>query len=100
MALGTKLGAEAGVIQDLVGTSFGGSMMLLRNVPRFSARDFAPATPVDLILKDLRIIHDEAKRALVLIPVGSLAKQEFGEASDRGWGSEDMAALIKLWDPE
>jgi 3-hydroxyisobutyrate dehydrogenase/2-hydroxy-3-oxopropionate reductase len=98
VALGTRLGADLGVIQELVGASFGGSTMMLRNVPRFSARDFTPATPIGLILKDLGIIHAEAKRTSTPIPLGCLAEQEFVAAGARGWVDEDMAALIKLWD--
>jgi 3-hydroxyisobutyrate dehydrogenase-like beta-hydroxyacid dehydrogenase len=96
--VGVKLGADPSVVLELIGNSFGGSAMLSRNVPRFMARDFSPATPVDLILKDLGIIHDEARRCGVPVLLGALAEQRFSEASARGWGGEDMAALVKLWE--
>jgi 3-hydroxyisobutyrate dehydrogenase-like beta-hydroxyacid dehydrogenase len=96
--VGLKLGADPSIVLELIGNSFGGSAMLARNVPRFLARDFSPATPVDLILKDLGIIHDEARRCGVPLLLGALAEQRFSEASARGWGGEDMAALVKLWE--
>jgi 3-hydroxyisobutyrate dehydrogenase/2-hydroxy-3-oxopropionate reductase len=95
---GARLGADPQVVLDLIGTSFGGSTMMTRNLPRFMSRDFAPATPVGLILKDLGLIHDEAKNAQVPLLLGALAEQRFLEARARGMGDEDMAALVKLWE--
>ena len=96
--LGIKLGADPQIILDVIGTSFGGSAMMTRNVPRFISRDFAGATPVNLIAKDLGIIHDEARRSGVPILLGALAEQRFLEAQARGWGESDMARLIQLWE--
>jgi 3-hydroxyisobutyrate dehydrogenase/2-hydroxy-3-oxopropionate reductase len=95
---GARLGADPQVVLELIGTSFGGSTMMTRNLPRFMSRDFSPATPVSLILKDLGLIHDEAKAAQVPLLLGGLAEQRFLEARARGMGDEDMAALVKLWE--
>ncbi len=95
---GARLGANPQVVLDLIGKSFGGSTMMTRNMPRFISRDFSPATPVSLILKDLGLIHDEAKNAQVPLLLGALAEQRFLEARARGLGDEDMAALVKLWE--
>ena len=95
---GAKLGADPQVILDLIGTSFGSSAMLRRHMPRFMARDFTPATPVGLILKDLGLIHDEAKQAGTPLLFGALAEQRFLEASARGMADEDMAALVRFWE--
>ena len=97
-AFAVRLGAELETVQDVIGTSFGSSAMLLRNLPRFIARDFSPATPVGLIAKDLSIIHSEAKDAGVPLLLGGLVEQYYLEAKARGWTGEDMAALVKLWD--
>jgi 3-hydroxyisobutyrate dehydrogenase-like beta-hydroxyacid dehydrogenase len=95
---GAAFGADPQVVLDLIGTSFGGSFMMTRNMPRFMSRDFSGATPVNLILKDLGLIHDEAKAAGVPLLLGALAEQRFSEARARGMGDEDMAALVKLWE--
>jgi 3-hydroxyisobutyrate dehydrogenase-like beta-hydroxyacid dehydrogenase len=95
---GARLGADPQVVLDLIGTSFGGSTMMTRNLPRFMSRDFSPATPVNLILKDLGLIHDEAKTAQVPLLFGGLAEQRFLEARGKNMGDEDMAALVKLWE--
>jgi 3-hydroxyisobutyrate dehydrogenase-like beta-hydroxyacid dehydrogenase len=95
---GARFGADPQVVLDLLGTSFGGSTMMTRNMPRFMSRDFSGATPVSLILKDLGLIHDEAKAGGVPLLLGALAEQRFSEARARGMGDEDMAALVKLWE--
>jgi 3-hydroxyisobutyrate dehydrogenase/2-hydroxy-3-oxopropionate reductase len=99
-ALGVRLGADLDTVRDVVGTSFGSSAMLLRNLPRFAARDFSPATPVGLIAKDLSIIHAEALNAGVPLLLGGLVEQCYLEAKARGWAGEDMSALVKFWDRE
>jgi 3-hydroxyisobutyrate dehydrogenase/2-hydroxy-3-oxopropionate reductase len=95
---GVKLGADPQTLLDLIGTSFGGSTMMTRNLPRFMSRDFSGATPVELILKDLGLIHDEAKAAGVPLQLGALAEQRFIEARARGMAKEDMASLVRLWE--
>src|SRR6266571_3653797 len=95
---GARFGADPQVVLDLIGTSFGGSFMMTRNMPRFTSRDFSGATPVNLILKDLGLIHDEAKSGGIPLLLGALAEQRFSEARARGMGDEDMAALVKLWE--
>jgi 3-hydroxyisobutyrate dehydrogenase/2-hydroxy-3-oxopropionate reductase len=95
---GAAFGADPQVVLDLIGTSFGGSTMMTRNLPRFMSRDFSAATPVGLILKDLGLIHDEARNGGVPLLLGALAEQRFSEARARGFGEEDMAALVKLWE--
>jgi 3-hydroxyisobutyrate dehydrogenase/2-hydroxy-3-oxopropionate reductase len=97
-ALALRLGADLGTVQDVIGTSFGSSAMLLRNLPRYIARDFSPATPVGLIAKDLSIIHAEAVNAGVPLFLGGLVEQCYLEAKARGWAGEDMSALVKFWD--
>jgi 3-hydroxyisobutyrate dehydrogenase-like beta-hydroxyacid dehydrogenase len=95
---GVRFGADPQVLLEVIGTSFGGSTMMTRNLPRFISRDFSPATPVGLILKDLGLIHDEARAGGVPLLLGGLAEQRFSEARARGLGDEDMAALVKLWE--
>lgn len=99
-AFAVQLGADLATVQDVIGTSFGSSAMLLRNLPRYIARDFSPATPVGLIAKDLSIIHSEAALAGVPLLLGGLVEQCYLEAKARGWAGEDMSSLVKFWDRE
>lgn len=97
-AFALSIGADLATVQDVIGTSFGSSAMLLRNLPRYIARDFSPATPVGLIAKDLSIIHKEAATAGTPLLLTGLVEQLYLEAKSRGWSDEDMAALVKFWD--
>jgi 3-hydroxyisobutyrate dehydrogenase-like beta-hydroxyacid dehydrogenase len=97
-AFAVRVGADLGTVQDVLGTSFGSSAMLMRNLPRFMARDFTPATPVGLIAKDLSIIHAEAAEAGVPLLLTALVEQYFLEAKARGWTGQDMSAMVKFWD--
>ena len=97
-AFGVRFGADPQIVLEVIGTSFGGSTMMTRNLPRFISRDFSPATPVGLILKDLGLIHDEARNGGIPLLLGGLAEQRFSEANARGLADEDMAALVKLWE--
>lgn len=96
VVFGKTLGADPQVILDMLGTSFGGSQMLVRNVPRFISRDFSAATPVGLILKDLRLIDGEARGRHVSLRMGALAEEIFAEASSNGMSGDDMAGVIRL----
>src|SRR2546429_7944481 len=58
---GAKLGANPQVVLEVIGTSFGGSTMMTRNLPPLLSRAFAPPPPADLRLKDLRVIPATAK---------------------------------------
>lgn len=98
LVFGVKLGANPQVLLEIIGSSFGGSTMMTRNVPRFISRDFSGASPVSLILKDLGIIHDEAKTNGSPVILGGFAEQRFVEAAGRGWNQEDMAAVVKLYE--
>lgn len=95
--LGAHLGVDTDVIAEVVGTSFGGSTMLARNLPRFAAKDYAPATSVRLLLKDLGLIHDEAVAGAIPLRLGAIAEQMFSEARARGHLDDDIAALLELW---
>jgi 3-hydroxyisobutyrate dehydrogenase/2-hydroxy-3-oxopropionate reductase len=92
---GATLGADPQAILDIIGTSFGGSTMLTRNLPRMMRRDFSPATPGTLVLKDLTIIADAAREANVRLLLGALAQQVFVEARGAGLIEADMAALVQ-----
>ena len=98
-ALSLALGADLDVVREVVGTSFGGSTMLNRNLPRIAAGDFAPATPVDLIYKDLGIIRRCAREGHVPLRLGELANGLYEDARRRGLGGSDMSALSTLWEP-
>lgn len=96
-SLGRALGLDEALLAEVIGTSFGASTMLLRNLPRFAASDFTPATPVRLLEKDLGLVGEEGRDAGVALPLTGAAAQLFTAASEHGLREQDMAALIELW---
>lgn len=92
---GVKAGADPRALLDVLSTSFGGSAMLARCLPLFMERRFTPGTPVDLILKDLGLIHEVGKALDVRLLLGAIAQEVFKEGRAMGLGDEDMAALVK-----
>ncbi len=96
VVLGLGLGVNPRIVLEVVSSSFGSSRMLARNLPRFMSRDFEGATPIDLIVKDLGIVHDEARRYGVPILLGGITEQRFLEAQVRGWGDKDVASVVRL----
>lgn len=94
LVLCAKAGVNPKTALDVLGTSYGASAMLNRHGPMILERRFDPGTPVDLILKDLRLILELGDAASVRLLMGSLAQQVFAEASALGLGPRDMAALV------
>ena len=93
--MGVKAGADPQVMLDLLGTSFGASAMLNRHVPLMLQRKFDPATPVNLILKDLGLIHVFAQELGVRLMLTSTSLELFKEAKQLGFGDQDMSAMVQ-----
>jgi 3-hydroxyisobutyrate dehydrogenase-like beta-hydroxyacid dehydrogenase len=94
LAFATKAGASPQAVLDVIGSSFGGSAMLNRNVPLMIQRKFEPATSVNLILKDLGLIHEVGRQLDARMLLTGLAEEIFKEARAMGNGEKDMAATV------
>lgn len=93
--MGVKAGADPKVMLDLLGTSFGASAMLNRHVPLMLQRKFDPATPINLILKDLGLIHNFGTELGVRMLLTSTSLELFKEASALGLGDQDMSGMVQ-----
>lgn len=94
LAFAVKAGASAAKVQEVIGSSFGGSMMLNRNTPLIVARDFDGKTSVNLILKDLGLIGEVGRSLGARMLMTSLAQEVFKEARALGNGDKDMCATV------
>lgn len=95
IVFGVKAGADPQALLDVLSTSFGSSRMLTRSVPMFMERQFEAGTPINLLLKDLGLIHEVGKELDVRLLLGAVAQEVFKEGRALGLGDEDMAALVK-----
>lgn len=94
LVFGASAGASPEKILEVISTSFGGSRMLDRGIPLIQERNFAPATPVDLIRKDLGIITDAASENGLPLQVTRESLALFDRAHNSGLGDNDMTAIV------
>lgn len=94
LIFGASAGASPEKILEVISTSFGGSRMLDRGVPLIQERNFAPATPVDLIRKDLGIVIDSASAENLPLNITRQSLALFDRAHDDGLGENDMTAIV------
>lgn len=94
LIFGAKAGASPDKILEVISTSFGGSKMLDRGVPLIRDRNFAPATPVDLIRKDMGIVMDSADVDGLPLNITKEALALFNRAHTDGLGENDMTAIV------
>lgn len=94
-ALGVKAGASPEALLEVIQSSFGGSRMLTRALPLMMDRNFAAATTINILLKDLGLIHEVSQEMNARLLLGAVAQEVFKEGRALGYGDEDIAALIK-----
>ena len=98
LVFGLKAGADPQTILEVVGTGFGGSRMLERNVPLVLDRNFKAGTAVSLILKDLSLINELAGKLGTPLEMGARAREVFERAAGAGLGDDDMAGLLRPYE--
>lgn len=99
LTLGAKLGLKAQVMYDIIGQSSGRSYALESKGKNFIMKgNFAPGFAIDLQYKDLELAVSTAKSLTVPLPMGTQAQQFFEIARGKGWGREDISAVIKFFE--
>ena len=105
LALAEKLGLDLQTFYDISSKASGQSWSMTSYCP---VPGVGPETPADrnyeggfaaaLMLKDLRLAMDAAKEAGAYTPMGGEAEELYGRFVDRGGGTKDFSALIKMID--
>lgn len=95
VVLGAKGGVAPDALYEVIKSSYGGSRMFERAMPRILERDFVPGGPIDLLLKDLEIIHQVGRDLNVRLLLSTVAQELYKEGRALGSGDEDMAAVVK-----
>jgi len=81
------------VIRKCAGTSW----MLENRAPHIVAGDYTPRSQINIWPKDLGIVLDIARSAQFSAPITAVAMQQFLAAAGMGLGSEDDAAVAKVY---
>jgi 3-hydroxyisobutyrate dehydrogenase-like beta-hydroxyacid dehydrogenase len=98
MALGIRAGANPQTLFDVITTSAGNSWMFQNRVPHILAGDDTPLSSVNIFVKDLGIVLDQARALTFPLPMASAAHQLFLGAAAAGHGGRDDAFVIRVWE--
>ncbi|WP_158747368.1 L-threonate dehydrogenase [Acidisphaera sp. L21] len=97
LALGIRAGADPQTLYDVICSSAGSSWMWQNRVPHILAGDDTPLSSVNIFVKDLGIVLDQARALTFPLPMASAAHQLFLAASAAGHGARDDAFVIRVW---
>lgn len=99
LTLGVKAGLKPEILYDIISQSSGSSYALTAKYNNFIAKgNFEPGFMIDLQYKDLQLAVDTSKDLKMPLIIGNLAQQLFEMARAKGLGSEDISAVIKLYE--
>ena len=97
LSLGIRAGADPKVLYDVICSSAGNSWMWQNRVPHILAGDDTPASAVNIFVKDLGIVLDQARALAFPAPLAATAHQLFLGAAALGNGAKDDAFVIRVW---
>jgi len=97
LALGIRAGADARTLFEVISSSAGSSWMWQNRVPHILEGDDTPLSAVNIFVKDLGIVLDQARALTFPLPMASAAHQLFIAAAAHGEGSKDDAFVIRVW---
>ncbi len=97
MALGIRAGADPQTVFEVISASAGSSWMWQNRVPHILAGDDTPLSAVNIFVKDLGIVLDQARALTFPLPMASSAHQLFLAAAASGHGARDDAFVIRVW---
>lgn len=97
MTFGMTQGVTPEKFIDVISKCAGTSWMLENRAPHIASGDYTPHSSVNIWPKDLGIVLDIAKNAQFSAPITAAAMQQFVAAAGMGLGSEDDAAVAKVY---
>jgi len=97
LALGIRAGADPQTLYDVICSSAGSSWMWQNRVPHILAGDDTPSSTVNIFVKDLGIVLDQARSLTFPLPMAAAAHQLFLAAAAAGHGAKDDAFVIRVW---
>ena len=96
LTLAKKNNMDLDKMFDILNVSYGQSRIYERNYKSFIApENYEPGFTVNLLKKDLGFAVDLAKESELHLPVSEMLLNVYDEASEAGYGENDMAALYK-----
>lgn len=96
VALAKAGGLDVAKMIEVVSAGAAGSWQLANLGPRIAQRDWAPGFMIDLVLKDLAIVSDNAQQLGLSLEGIELARAYFQRAADQGAGRDGTQAMAKV----
>ncbi len=97
LALGIRAGADPETLFKVISESAGSSWMWQNRVPHVLAGDDTPLSAVNIFVKDLGIVLDQARSLTFPLPMAAAAHQLFLAAAANGQGLKDDSFVIRVW---
>ena len=97
MALGIRAGADPQTLFEVISGSAGSSWMWQNRMPHVLAGDDTPLSAVNIFVKDLGIVLDQARALTFPLPLAAAAHQLYLAAAAAGYGGRDDAFVIRYW---
>jgi putative dehydrogenase len=98
LALGIRAGADPETLFKVISESAGSSWMWQNRVPHILAGDDTPSSAVNIFVKDLGIVLDQARVLTFPLPMAAAAHQLFLAAAANGQGLKDDSFVIRVWE--
>jgi len=96
MNLATALKMDLHEVIEVISGCAGTSWMFENRAPHIADGDYTPLSNVDIFVKDLGIVTDEATKHGVVTPLSVQAYQLYQQATEAGLGGEDDSAVAKV----
>ncbi len=97
LALGIRAGADPTTLYKVISEFAGSSWMWQNRVPHILDGDDTPSSAVNIFVKDLGIVLDQARALTFPLPLAAAAHQLFLAAAANGQGLKDDAFVIRVW---
>jgi putative dehydrogenase len=97
MAFAAKQGLDLDKVYEVITASAGNSWMFENRVPHILAGDYAPASAIEIFVKDLGIVQDMARAERYPAPLAAAALQMYLAAAGAGMGRDDDASVARVY---
>lgn len=96
LVLASKAGLDLERVLDVLSGGMAGSRIMEVRRRNFLDRDFRPGFKLDLLAKDLEIVHATARELRVPLPMTAAASELVEAARIAGHGEDDNSALLTV----
>ncbi len=98
MVLATKAGVDPNLMFDILDNSAAKAGLISFKAPQIFKRNFAAAFPLKWMKKDVSLMLETGREMGVPLPATALVHEMFTASIAKGYGDEDIAAAIKLFE--